>query len=511
MSSDQYNLNGIIPRQYQENIANEIQSRNTLLVLPTGLGKTIIAAMLAYKAIENGRSVIMVAPTRPLVDQHLKTFEELFRNTSWKIGGITGHTPKKERGDIWNGSRMVISTPQTVVGDIIRGYVDLEKYGLLVIDEAHRTIGNYSYVQIAKEFAEKSGGYILAMTASPGSRKEHIDQIKENLGIRKIIIRTEEDPDVSPYVMGSRITPVYIKPSEIQLEISRKLNIAKNMQILELSKQFPEVRANSTRVELTEHIRNLSSRAVNGEKHLFGKIPLFTACVRLDILCEYAETQGLELALDYMKEMMESEDRSIGKTINILMKNPVYVRAAEDLEKSMDNYKNNKFLKAVEYAENLVKKENGSKAIIFTHYRKTSQFLYDYIKSNSSILIPLKFIGQSSRKGDKGMSQVSQREGITKFRNGIYNLMLATSVAEEGLDIPSTDLVIFYEPVPSEIRSIQRRGRTGRFAVGDVYILIFEDGRDIAYYNSSRRKEYSMIGKMRKEMDVKTGRNLYEF
>ncbi|EQD75678.1 Restriction endonuclease, type I, R subunit/Type III, Res subunit, partial [mine drainage metagenome] len=67
---ESYNLNGVEPRQYQLNIAKESIGKNSLVVLPTGLGKTIIAAMLASKAMENGRKVILVAPTRPLVDQH---------------------------------------------------------------------------------------------------------------------------------------------------------------------------------------------------------------------------------------------------------------------------------------------------------------------------------------------------------------------------------------------------------------------------------------------------------
>jgi Fanconi anemia group M protein len=101
-------------------------------------------------------------------------------------------------------------------------------------------------------------------------------------------------------------------------------------------------------------------------------------------------------------------------------------------------------------------------------------------------------VGQSSKGEDEGINQKKQEGIIRGFREGEFNVLVATSVAEEGLDIPSTDLVIFYEPVPSEIRTIQRRGRTGRHHAGKVIILIYKDSRDSAYYYSSIRKEAAM-------------------
>ena len=506
-----YDLIGIKPRQYQLNIAREAIGKNSLVILPTGLGKTIIAAMLATKALENGRKVILVAPTRPLVDQHLKTFNQLLGNKKWIINGLTGHTKMKERKDLWNNSSMIISTPQTVRGDTLRNLVNLSDFGLLIIDEAHRAIGNYAYVEIATAFMEKSTGYLLAITASPGSNREHIEAIKDNLDIRKIIIKTENDPDVVPFVQRTEKTAIYIDPDVKQMSISKKLREAKQHQINAVAGNVNQISIYSSRKELTDLIRTLSARAVSGEKQLFGTIPFITACVRLDILCEYAESQGLELTYDYLHEMEESEDKSIRRTILILEKNPFFIEVRKELKDILKTYENGKFKKALELSERKISEGKGSKVIIFTHYRKTSQFLMEYLKEHSKILKPLRFVGQSSRKGEQGMNQKSQREGIEKFRDGTYNVLVATSVAEEGLDIPSTDMVIFYEPVPSEIRSIQRRGRTGRFTPGEVFIMVFKNGRDVAYYNSSVRKESSMIGKMKKEMETKSATTLMDF
>ena len=105
---------------------------------------------------------------------------------------------------------------------------------------------------------------------------------------------------------------------------------------------------------------------------------------------------------------------------------------------------------------------------------------------------PVRFIGQAGRGEDKGLTQKEQAEIIKKFKEGKYNVLIATSVAEEGLDIPSTDLVVFYEPIPSEIRTIQRRGRTGRKMPGKVSILITKGTPDEGYYWVAKRKEKHM-------------------
>jgi Fanconi anemia group M protein len=110
----------------------------------------------------------------------------------------------------------------------------------------------------------------------------------------------------------------------------------------------------------------------------------------------------------------------------------------------------------------------------------------------------VRFVGQASKGTDTGLNQREQKEIIDKFRAGDYNVLVSTSIAEEGLDIPATDLVVFFEPVPSEIRTIQRRGRTGRKQAGRVIVLVTRDTRDEAYLWTSRKKEMQM----RRELDA---------
>ncbi len=143
----------------------------------------------------------------------------------------------------------------------------------------------------------------------------------------------------------------------------------------------------------------------------------------------------------------------------------------------------------------IVERELGlnpdSKILIFANFRDMGSYLVSLLQEQG--IEARHFTGQSKRsETDRGMSQKKQVQAIEAFRRGEFRVLVATSVGEEGLDIPSTDLVIFYEPVPSEVRSIQRRGRTGRFADGKVIILITRGTQDEINYYAARRKEEAM-------------------
>ena len=149
--------------------------------------------------------------------------------------------------------------------------------------------------------------------------------------------------------------------------------------------------------------------------------------------------------------------------------------------------------------------KSDSKIIVFAHYRQTADRITQELTRIPSVR-PMRFVGQASRGEDIGLSQKEQVDILDKFRGGEVNVLVATSIGEEGLDIPQVDLVVFYEPVPSEIRTIQRRGRTGRSAAGRVIMLVTKDTRDEAYLYSARRKERKMhveLDRLRKDLKQK--------
>ncbi len=494
----------IEPREYQIEIFNTAREYNTLVVLPTGLGKTIIAAMVAeYILREKNEKVMFLAPTRPLVNQHLETFNTLLNPLPGEISAFTGDVDSEDRLLRWVTSKIIISTPQVAENDLKMGLYDISKFGLIIFDEAHRATGNYSYVEIATHFLEARKRLILGMTASPGADREKLDRITKSLGIERIVIKSENDPDVRKYVGGITLDVVKLElPSEIRDLVSQLRQTYS--RIIDHLRNAGAINSSTVaRSELAKKISDLANRARAGETKLFGLIPYISAAIRVDYLTEYLETQGIEIAGDYLKEIMNGNEKTLRKTASILQKIPEFVSFMDrmrEIEKM--NFENPKMLMALRLCEETVSKNPESRVIIFTHFRKTSDLLTDYLSSHSPLLRPIRFIGQSSRGSDSGIRQKDQDIILQKFRANIYNVLVATSVAEEGLDVPSTDLVIFFEPVPSEIRSIQRRGRTGRTHAGSVKILMYNGTRDAAYYYSSIRKENRMRSNIKNAASV---------
>jgi Fanconi anemia group M protein len=134
-----------------------------------------------------------------------------------------------------------------------------------------------------------------------------------------------------------------------------------------------------------------------------------------------------------------------------------------------------------------------AKIIIFTQFRDMASIITEKINDlyNPEIQAA-RFVGQASKFEDSGLSQSMQQKIIQYFKNNEVSVLVATSIAEEGLDIPDVDCVIFYEPVPSEIRLIQRRGRTGRSSRGKCHILCANDTLDDIFLRVAFRKEQKM-------------------
>lgn len=499
----------IEPREYQINLYREAVDRNTLIVLPTGLGKTIIAALVADHVLKtDNEKVIFLAPTRPLISQHYETLKKLLDLDENEISKFTGEVDNEDRLLKWVTSRVIVSTPQVVLNDMRNGLFNISKYGLIVFDEAHRATGNYAYVEIAKNFLEARKKLILGITASPGGDREKLNEITQVLGIEAVRIKSESDPDVQRYMGG-----IELKVSKLDLpdyirevaDILRKVIDHLTDKIRPAGIMTP---GRFSRSQLASKIGEVIERARNGEPNLFSVVTYISAAIRIDYLLEYLESQGVEIAWDYVNEILGSEEKTLKKTASIVTKMPEFNRFMVRLKGLMDQKLENPKMKTVlEMCEEQIDKNPESRVIVFTHFRKTSDLLSTYLSGKSSLLRPVRFIGQSTKSGDEGLKQKDQDLLLQRFRSNVYNVLVATSVAEEGLDIPATDLVIFFEPVPSEIRSIQRRGRTGRTHAGAVRILMYEGTRDAGYYYSAIRKESRMkknIQKLQNEQPART-------
>ncbi len=488
-------------REYQVNIAKSALRGNTLVVLPTGLGKTVIAIFVIVEVLRRkGGKILFLAPTKPLVEQHVRTLRNLTKVKN--IALLTGEIRKNKRKDLVKDAEIVVSTPQVIQNDIQSGDINIGEFTLIVFDEAHKAVGNYAYVYIAKEYAKSREDHlILAMTASPGGSEEKVMEIIENLRIENVEIRTEHDADVSKYVKEIKTRIVTLPMPEELKKLHKAIKELYDEIIAELRKYELFLRKKRiTRKDLLIAQATVRDRIEEGNTDYYNAAMLLTMAIKVDYAMEYLETQGLEACYEQLQRIItEGNSRDGSRAAKMLVSNARFiqvVRLARELIKNKDRVENPKLDALRVIVRKQLSENPNSRIIVFTHFRETSQIVAEALNEVPGIRA-VRFIGQASKGEDKGMNQRKQVEILRKFREGVYNVLVATQVAEEGLDIPSTDMVIFYEPVPSEIRAIQRRGRTGRTNIGKVVILTIKGTRDVAYLWSSKHKERKMKNELR--------------
>lgn len=494
------------PRLYQQSIFASSVNKNTLVVLPTGLGKTIVAIMsCVFYFNKTGKKVLFLAPTKPLVEQQEKSFKSFFKNfDEFFFQVLTGLVSPKKRADLYSKADFVFSTPQLVENDIINGIIKPQDFCLIVIDEAHRGTGNYAYTFIAEEF-DKTNAKILALTASPGTSKEEILQIKSNLKIEHIEVRKSDDSDVAPYVNKTEITQVKVDLSEDLKKIKESFNRVYAKRILEvknlgyLQGKNPKTITKTDLLELQNYLRALASQKTSDE-NVWKGISISAGLMKLSYGIELFESQDFEVCYNYFYNFFR-DGKNESKAVLELTLDIEFREAFEELSALVKSgVIHPKFAKL----ENLVFGEFSKNAdlriIIFSQYRETASRIVKELSKVKEIR-PVLFVGQA-KKTEKGLSQKEQKDVLEKFKLGDYNILVSTSVGEEGLDIAKVDVVIFYEPVPSAIRSIQRIGRTGRFKKGKAYVLMTNGTRDIVtniIANAKEKRMYSVLSAMQKE------------
>jgi ERCC4-related helicase len=496
-------LKDINPRIYQQTIFNSAAKKNCLVVLPTGLGKTMIALLLAAHRLKlyPTSKILILAPTKPLVEQHLTTFKKHFDLSEEEIVLFTGLIKPEKRAELWLKAKIVISTPQGIENDVVAGRISLKETSLLVIDEAHRAVKDYAYTFIAKQFEKKSDhSRILGLTASPGSDLQKIDAVCKNLFIEDIEIRTEDEPDVKPYIQEVDVEWVEVDfPDELN-EIKQLLEFCQKRKLIEVKNMglLPGSINNYSQTTFLQLQAEFRSKISSGEKDfsVLRSISLIAEVMKVQHALELVESQGLDSLEKYFQRLEHQARTTTTKAVKNLLADQDFIsarlKARSLVEKGVEHPK---LAKLKEIIQKKISEDKNIKIIIFSQYRSSSAKIRDIL--NELDVSNKMFIGQSSKE-EKGLTQKQQKEIIEDFSQGKFNCLISTSVGEEGLDIPQVDLVIFYEPVPSAIRSIQRRGRTGRLEKGKVMILLTKKTRDEAYRWASFHKEKRMYRDLEK-------------
>ena len=479
-------------RRYQLRLADAARNAHTLVCLPTGLGKTTVSLLVTAERLhEAGGKALFLAPTKPLVQQHADFYREALTIPDDEIVVFTGDVKPEDRAALWNDARIVIATPQVVENDLVGNRISVRDVTHLTFDECHRATGDYAYVYIAERYhADAIDPLVTGMSASPGGDTEEIETVCENLGLHNVEVMTEDDADVSEYTHDTDVRWVEVELPKEVLAIRDALNevIADRLEKLKSLGVTNSTNPELSQRDLNEMRGKLKRMMDDDQSEGYKGMSTHAEVMKLRRAVELVETQSVESVRRYF-ERQRNAARSSGasKASQRMIADPKVRRAMREAE-SFDGL-HPKFSQARILLAETLGINDGERAILFTESRDTAEALVEFLSASFEVR---KFVGQGDKEGSDGMTQKQQQETLDAFRAGEFEVLVSTSVAEEGLDVPEVDLVCFYEPVPTAIRSIQRKGRTGRQAKGEVVVLMAKDTRDEAFFWISRRREKRM-------------------
>ncbi|KAI8065035.1 hypothetical protein BDF21DRAFT_496641 [Thamnidium elegans] len=490
-------------RGYQLNIVQKAMFQNTLVALPTGLGKTFIAAVVMYnywRWFPNSK-IIFMAPTRPLVTQQIEACFTICGLPQQDTTDMSGSTTPEKRIDLWKQKRVFFATPHVVYNDLLKNTCPGDQVVCIVVDEAHKATGNYSYVQVIRKIAKKNKHFrVLALTATPGSNLDTVQTVISNLQITNIQIRTEDSMDIQEYSYGKNIQSIIVPLNYTEGSTGILPGVVEEFKtqvfepiLRELSKLPTGV---SSEVERCSPFGLQSCRSrfqltcTNLNPGLkYSIIQKFLVAEQMsrayDLLCQHGIAPFFEATEANRREL---ESKKMNKAESQFYNNRYMTRLMPKLKEDMQNPEFIGHPKIDKLVSILLKHFSDlppgstSKAMIFSSYRSSVNEICKVLNRHKPIIRCSFFVGQADgRNGSKGLKQSEQQEVIQKFKNNEYNVLVSTSIGEEGLDIGEIDMIICYDSQSSPLRMLQRMGRTGRKRQGKCVLLMTEaEGKKFA-------------------------------
>ncbi|KAK3330231.1 hypothetical protein B0H66DRAFT_51600 [Apodospora peruviana] len=489
-----YPMNLGEPRDYQFSIVKHGLFNNTLVALPTGLGKTFIAAavMLNFVRWTKSAKIVFVAPTKPLASQQVQACLSIAGIPRSQATLLTGETPPVLREGEWESKRVFFMTPQTLMNDLSKGYADPKSIVLLVVDEAHRATGDYAYVKAVEFIRRFSQSFrVLALTATPGSSVEGVQDVIDNLGISHVEIRTEDSLDIRQYVHLRNIDTMTFDPSHEMLEVRDLFSKALKPLVSKLTSQNiyygrdPMSLTTYGLLKARQEWMNGPGRQVNqGVK--FMMMAVFSILQSLAHSIKLLNFHGIKPFYHSIAEFRSAEEGKGGtgsKLKRQLLGDEDFQKMVLMIEKWMKIETFNGHPKLAYLCETLVNHfmdagtDSNTRAIVFSEYRDSAEEIVR-ILNHQPLISATVFVGQADSKRSEGMKQKQQIETIEKFKNGKFNVLVATSIGEEGLDIGQVDLIVCYDASASPIRMLQRMGRTGRKRAGNILLLLMKGSEE---------------------------------
>ena len=487
--------NGVEARAYQIRALRNALSSSCLMVMPTGFGKTAVEWMVMAEFLRlHDKKIILIAPTTGLVAQQQRMAREMVNIDPETILRYTGETAPEKRHDIWQKGRILMATPQVIRNDATNRRISLDEVSLIIFDEAHHATGNHAYAQVGDLYmSHNSNGFTLAATASPGSSKGAILEVAKRLGIDRLDVSIKDEALLKPYAVTLHNDIIYVDLPESLKTLIYPLQEHQSREVESIQRMgFMGSVKNLTSRIITEAQQSVSRAISRRDKRGYNAARKVSDIRRMHMLLDLLKTQGVKAGLAFL-DKAESEGRSGDRGTNRFLSQPV-IHNFRNNAKNMGELHPKAGIVSDMVREKISENPN-SRIIIFTEYRYTVNNLIEFLSNIDNVKVS-QFIGQSSSGNQKGMTQKEQLARLEEFRNGEVNVLVATSVGEEGLDVPAAELVLMYEPVPSAIRSIQRRGRTARQSSGTVKTLVAKDTRDQFVSHAAKARERKMYNNL---------------
>ncbi|EXJ93548.1 fanconi anemia group M protein [Capronia coronata CBS 617.96] len=493
-------------RDYQFNIAHRGLFHNLLVALPTGLGKTFIAAtiMLNWYRWTESAQMVFVAPTKPLVSQQIDACFHIAGIPRSQTTMLTGDVPPAIRAEEWQEKRVFFMTPQTLINDLKNGMCDPKKIVLIVVDEAHKATGNYAYVEVVKFLRRFNPSFrVLALTATPGATVEAVQKVVDGLGIARVEIRTEDSLDIREFV-HSRETEIELFENSDEMSMALELFSAAVQPLVNIvasqnaywGKDPQRITLYGLKMAMDKW--RVSEPGRRADPKLKGKVQaVFAVLMSLAHNLELLKYHGIAPFYHKMKVFadeasgggkyakMVANDENFLKMMNRIrtwINNPEFV--GHPKLSYLKTVVLNHFLDAGEGRGN-TNQPSSTRIMVFAHYRDSAEEIVRVLNRHGPIIRAHVFVGQSGTKGSEGMDQKTQLDTIKKFKAGTYNTIVATSIGEEGLDIGEVDMIVCYDCSKSPIRMLQRMGRTGRKRAGKITLLLMR-GKEEADYHQAK-------------------------
>ncbi|KAK9817873.1 hypothetical protein WJX72_003494 [[Myrmecia] bisecta] len=503
---------GVPERDYQLSIIQTALLNNTLVCLPTGLGKTLIAAVVMYnfcRWFPHGK-VVFVAPTKPLVNQQVQACYEFMGIKRKSIVELTGTVKADARAELWSlpDKRIYFCTPQTFNNDVCKGICPFELVVCLVVDECHRATGKYDIVTAVKKMQQRHKKFrVVGLSATPGGKKEAIQEVITNLMISSIEFRAEEDADVAAYRHARQVDVQVVQPSrEVELCREELLKVMRGIihRLTSLQAYFGNVDVELCTRYMLQRAQSAYEKQTNVNSQAFV---LFKQGMLLADLREQLDSYGIDVALTYLNNKTDPRTKEgSNRHIQSLQHNQNFAEFKRRLEELVKHGASHPKMAALldvilqHFQAAGPDAAPAGRIIVFTNLRESVDAIVDLLNNHNPGVVARKFVGQGGgvKGSGAGMKQSEQKKVLADFRKGEFNTLVATCIGEEGLDIPQVDLILCFDASASPIRNIQRMGRTGRHKEGRV-VYILAGGKEEDNYRRNLQATAQLQQELRRQ------------